>query len=147
MPKKKSQPEADRPLNKKNYIHAVGRRKRARARVRLYPHKKGEIVVNGRPINEYFPGQIAEKFYLEPLRICNVLGKYQLTVKVEGSGKKSQLKAVIHGISRCLNKLDKDKFRPILKKRGFLTRDPRKKERRKVGTGGKARRKRQSPKR
>jgi len=133
--------------SKVKYIYAVGRRRRANARVRLYPHKKGEIIVNEKPIEEYFPSEIWKKNYLEPLRICNVIGKYLFRVKVVGSGKAGQLGAVIHGIARVLVKLDEEKFRPILKKRGFLTRDPRKKERRKVGTGGKARRKKQSPRR
>jgi len=133
--------------NKKKYIQTVGRRKTATARVRLYLNKKGGIEVNGMPIEKYFPGEIAKKKYLEPLRVCNVIGNYKITVKVNGSGKSGQQDAVIHGISRALNELDRDKFRPILKPRGFLTRDARKKERRKVGTGGKARRKKQSPRR
>lgn len=133
--------------SKAKYIFAIGRRKTARARVRLYAHKKGEIEVNGVPIEKYFPTEPEKAIYLSPLRTCNVIGKYLTTVKVEGSGKAAQLGAVIHGISRALVKLDKEKFRPILKKRGFLIRDPRSKERRKAGTGGKARRQKQSPKR
>jgi small subunit ribosomal protein S9 len=133
--------------SKTSYIYSVGRRRCAIARVRLYTHKKGGIIVNDKPIDKYFFGEIAKKFYFEPLRICNVIDKHLITIKVVGSGKSGQLGAVIHGISRALEKLDREKFRPILKKRGFLTRDPRKKERRKVGTGGKARRKKQSPRR
>jgi len=132
---------------KSNYIAVVGRRKTASARVRLYPKKKGEIIVNKKPIEEYFPGKVAEEKYLEPLRVCNVIGKYLITIKIVGSGKSGQLGAAIHGISRALEKLNTKKFRPILKSRGFLTRDSRAKERRKPGTGGKARRKRQSPRR
>lgn len=132
---------------KNSYIYAIGRRRKATARVRLYPDKKGGIVINERPIEEYFPGEVLKRLYLEPLRTCNVIGKYLITIKVVGSGKMGQLGAVIHGISRALAKLDKEKFKPILRKRGFLTRDSRMKERRKVGTGGKARRKKQSPKR
>ncbi|OGD54556.1 30S ribosomal protein S9, partial [Candidatus Beckwithbacteria bacterium RBG_13_35_6] len=130
-----------------SYLFAVGRRKEAIARVRLYPKQKGEIEVNGMPIEQYFPGETAKRYYLEPLRTCNVIGKYLITVKISGSGKISQLGAVIHGISRVLVKLEGEKFRPILKKRGFLKRDSRTRERRKVGMGGKSRRKRQSPKR
>jgi len=133
--------------SKASYIYAVGRRRQARARVRIYTNKKGKIIVNDKPIEKYFPGKIAEKSYLEPLRICNFIDKYLITIKVVGSGKKGQLGAVVHGLSRALEKIDKEKFRPILKKRGFLSRDPRKKERRKAGTGGKARRKKQSPRR
>lgn len=132
---------------KPSFIHAVGRRRRANARVRLYPNTRGEITVNGKPIEQYFPGEFMKKIYLEPLRIANVIGKYLITIKVAGSGKIGQLGAVVHGLSRVLVKLDPEKYRLILKKRGFLTRDPRKKERRKVGMGGKSRRKRQSPRR
>lgn len=141
------------------FIFAVGRRKEAVARVRLYKSanngvlwgekkvQKGEIFVNGKPIQEYFSGKVAEVLYMEPFRVTNTIGKYIFTIKVEGGGKKGQLDAAVHGISRALQLLDKEKFRPILKKKGFLTRDARVRERRKVGTGGKARRKKQSPKR
>lgn len=144
MPKKSA--SKSKKTSKAKYIATVGRRKAATARVRLYPHKKGEIEVNGRPIGEYFPGETNEAQYLAPLRTCNVIGKYLVTIKVNGSGKSGQLGAVIHGLSRALVELD-EKNRSILKKRGFLTRDPRVKERRKAGTGGKARRQKQSPKR
>ena len=144
--KKTKQSKKKKP-SKEKFLYAVGRRKTASARVRLYPDKKGDIIINEKPIKEYFPGEAFEKVYLVPLRTANVIGKYLITVKVNGSGKMGQLGAVIHGISRALVKLDKDKLRPLLKKRGFLTRDQRKKERRKVGMGGKARRKRQSPRR
>ena len=142
-PEKKAKPKK----TSKKYIYTVGRRKKASARVRLHLKKKGEIEVNGAPIEKYFPGEIEKSLYLSPLRTCNVIGKYLITVKVTGSGKSGQLGAVIHGIARALTKLDREKFYPILKKRGFLTRDPRMKERRKTGTGGKARRRKQSPKR
>lgn len=130
-----------------DYIYALGRKKTATARVRFYPEQKGEVEVNGIRIEEYFPGKENQSEYTEALRTCNLIGKNKITVKVDGSGKKAQLGAIIHGISRCLNKFDSEKFHPILKKRGFLTRDPRVKERHKVGMGGKARRKRQSPRR
>ena len=132
---------------KASYIYAIGRRRRAIARVRIYSNKKGGIIVNDKPIEKYFPGEVDKKYYLEPLRVCNLIDSCLITIKVIGSGKKGQLGAVIHGLSRALEKIDKEKFRPILKKCGFLRRDPRKKERRKVGTGGKARRKKQSPRR
>lgn len=130
----------------KNYTYAVGRRKVATARVRLYA-KKGDLTVNGQPITSYFPGPIAEKKYLEPLQITGTDTKFSFSAKVEGSGKHAQLGAVIHGLSRALAKHNPDDFRIPLKKRGLLTRDPRMKETRKVGTGGKARRKKSSPKR
>jgi len=137
----------NRKVKKVNYLFAVGRRRTAVARVRLYQRQKGEMLVNGLAIDKYFPGVLAKKVYLEPLRICNLIDKYLITFKVLGSGKVGQLGAVIHALTRVLVKLNPEKFRPILKKRGFLTRDSRMRERRKVGMGGKSRRKRQSPRR
>jgi len=130
---------------KPDCIHVIGRRKTATARVRLY-QKKGKIIVNNLPIDQYFPGITAQKLYLEPLNLTNTQDRLSFTIKVQGSGKSSQLGAVIHGLSRALVNLDEEN-KQTLKKRGFLTRDSRMKESRKVGTGGKARRKKQSPKR
>jgi len=142
----------------KKYNFAVGRRKAAIARIRLYINlnevlvigeetlKKGDIFVNGKRIENYFSGNTAKATYEEPFKITNTLGKYTFTVKIVGGGQKSQLEAFIHAVSRALSSLD-DKNKQILKKKGFLTRDARVRERRKVGMGGKARRKRQSPKR
>lgn len=144
---------------KKDYIFAVGRRKQSVARVRLHvsvksdlswnqtPIKKGELYVNEKPISEFFPGIVSEKIYLEPLKIVNAINKYTFTIQVAGGGMNGQLEAVVFGISRALSKLNPSEFRTSLKKKGFLSRDPRTRERRKVGTGGKARRKKQSPKR
>jgi len=131
--------------SKAKYIYSCGRRKTATARVRLYL-KKGPILVNDQPIEKYFPGEVNKALYLEPFRLTKTEGKYHLTIKVKGSGKSGQLGAVIHGIARALIKLNPD-FRPVLKKRGFLTRDPRMKERRKPGYAQKARAKKISPKR
>ena len=89
---------------------------------------------------------LGRTYYPRSVR-CNVINKYKITIKVSGSGKNGQVEAVVHGISRALVALDEEKYRLTLKKRGFLTRDPRAKERRKAGMGGKARRKRQSPRR
>lgn len=131
---------------RKKYIYAVGRRKSAVARIRLF-RGKGEILVNDRPIGEYFPGEPAKVFYLKPFQVTSTLGKYYATVKVEGSGKNGQLGAVVHGLARALDKANHKIYHPFLKKHKLLTRDARVKERRKIGTGGKARRKKQSPKR
>lgn len=142
-----------------SYYEAVGRRKTSSARARLYVVKedsatiggvaiaKGDIAVNGRPVESYFPGEVAKKMYMEPFRTTNTMNRFAVSVKAVGGGLNGQLDAVIHAISRALEKVDKEKFRPILKKRGFMTRDPRAKERRKPNTGGKARRQKQSPKR
>ena len=132
-------------ISKINYIPAVGRRKTATARVRLF-QKKGSIVVNELPIGKYFPGEVNKALYQEPFRVTNTEGKYSSTIKVKGSGKNGQLGAVIHGLARALVLANKD-FRPILKKKGFLMRDSRKKERRKAGLAHKARAKKISPKR
>lgn len=131
---------------KKDYIYAVGRRRTAAARVRLFKGRKDNLV-NGVKIDEYFPGLISKTVWTRPFKLTDTEGKYYVTVKVVGGGKRGQLGAVIHGISRALSSADVDKFRAPLKKEGLLTRDPRTRERRKVGTGGKARRKKQSPKR
>lgn len=127
-------------------VSSIGRRKEAIARVRLNPDK-GIIQVNGKPINEYFPGNVAQKIYLKPFEVTNTSGKYSATIKVIGGGTSSQLGAVVHGLSRALSKTDTEKFRPLLKKEGLLTRDARVKERRKYGHAQKARAKKQSPKR
>lgn len=141
--------------SKKDYTFAVGRRKESIARVRLYSKdivwegvgvKKGEIIVNKRQALEYF-GKESEKVFREPLRLTNTEKKFAVTVKAHGGGKVGQLDATTLGIARALNQVDKEKFHSILKKRGLLTRDARVRERRKVGMGGKARRKKQSPKR
>lgn len=142
-----------------SYYEAVGRRKESTARVRLYVPAgdtvtvsgvavtKGGMIVNGRPVENYFPGEVMKKMYQEPFRTTNTLGRFAVTVKAAGGGISGQLSAVIHGISRALEKVDKEKFRPILKKRGFMKRDPRAKQRRKAGFAGKARARKQSPKR
>ncbi|MBI4034773.1 MAG: 30S ribosomal protein S9 [Candidatus Chisholmbacteria bacterium] len=127
------------------YIHAVGRRKTAVARVRLYL-KPGEVRVNDKLIEEYFPGQLKLAFK-ELLRTTNLADKVSATIKVAGGGKQSQSQAMVHGLARALNKADQETYHSLLKKRGWLTRDPRMRERRKVGRGGKARRRKQSPKR
>lgn len=143
----------------KDYIFAVGRRKSAVARVRLYPKaktgivineqtlKNGDILVNGKPIETYFSFITAKAQYTEPLRSTNTLNRVALSIKVQGGGQAGQLEAVVMGMARALSEHNKTEFRPILKKRGLLSRNPRVRERRKIGTGGKARRKKQSPKR
>jgi len=144
---------------KASYYEAVGRRKVSSARVRLYvvneesmtlngvTMAKGSMYVNGRPVEKYFPGEIMKKMYQEPFRTTNTLGRFVVTLKTVGGGLSGQLAATIHAISRALEKVDKEKFRPILKKRGFMMRDPRAKQRRKAGYAGKARARKQSPKR
>jgi small subunit ribosomal protein S9 len=145
--------------SKKDYIFAVGRRKAAVAQVRLYKSlkdgfkwglldvKKGDILVNEKPIAEYFSSETDRYAYTEPLRVANAQNKFTFTINVRGGGPSGQLDAVVAGISNALSKADTDEFRGVLKKKGFLTRDARVRQRRKVGMGGKSRRKLQSPKR
>lgn len=131
---------------KKKYIYATGGRKSASARVRLFKGK-GEIIVNDKPIGEYFLGEIAKVSYMKPFQVTDTVGKYYATIKVRGSGKNGQLGAVVHGLARALDKENKELYHPALKKHKLLTRDARAKERRKAGQMGKARKKKQSPKR
>lgn len=133
-------------VEKPEIIYAVGRRKESIARIRLYKGKE-ETLVNNLPIGEYFPGEVFQVVYSQPFKLTDTLGKYYATIKVSGGGKSGQLQAAVHGLSRALALLDKENFRPVLKKAKLLTRDSRTRERRKVGMGGKARRKKQSPKR
>lgn len=142
------------------YYEAVGRRKEAIARVRLYIVGKdksatiggkkiaaGQIVVNDKPIDQVYPGVVAKKRYEQPFAVTSSQDRFAVTVHADGGGVNGQLEAVIHGISRALGMVNPEDNRPLLKEQHLLTRDPRARERRKVGTGGKARRQKQSPKR
>jgi len=133
-------------MPERNYKSAVGRRRTAIARVRVM-EGHSPIIINGKPISEYFKGPVSQKSYEKPFAITQTLGKYTSTVKVVGGGQMSQLGAVVHGIARAMLLIDKETFRPLLKSAGLLTRDPRVRERRKMGQGGRARAKKQSPKR
>ena len=129
----------------KNYIYAVGKRKSSTARVRLFKGQE-ESTVNGDLIGKYFPGASSLAAWNRPFDEVELSGKYYFTARVTGGGKKGQIDAVIHGISRAIVKI-KETHKKTLKKAGLLSRDSRIRERRKVGMGGKSRRKRQSPKR
>ena len=141
------------------YYEAIGKRKSAVALVRLYVAdknkevvikdvkiKKGEIFVNKKPIQDYFPGEVSKNRYMLPLSLTENLDRFAISISVKGGGLEGQIEATMHGLSRAIEVSDKEK-RIVLKKNGLLTRDARVKERRKVGTGGKARRQKQSPKR
>ncbi|MBW7944351.1 30S ribosomal protein S9 [Patescibacteria group bacterium] len=148
-----AQAHADRPrvpanvtIPKGEYVTAVGRRKTATARVRVYK-EAGDFIVNNKVVGEYFANVInAPAQYTQPFVLTDSQGKYAVIVKVDGSGINAQLDAAIHGISRALIKINPE-YRLALKKAGLLSRDDRMKETRKIGTGGKARRAKQSPKR
>lgn len=130
----------------KDYTYATGKRRTSSSRVRLFKGS-GQHEVNGMPIGKYFPGKVMQYDWELPFKLTDTVGKYYVTVKVAGGGRKGQLGATVHGIARAFSKLDSEKFRAPLKKEGLLTRDPRRRQRRNVGTGGKARRQKQSPKR
>lgn len=117
-------------LNKK-YYEAVGRRKRAIARVRLFTGQ-GDFLINNKPYKEYFPGLGLQKKIEAPFERLNSLNKFKGTVKIKGGGPTGQAEAVQHGIARALVLFDAN-FRKRLKKSGYLKRDPRKKERKKFG--------------
>jgi small subunit ribosomal protein S9 len=109
----------------------TGRRKKSIARVRLVPGN-GTITVNGKDIENYFDYEIMRNDIKRPLVITNNLSKFDVIVKVEGGGYTGQAGAVRHGIARALLEVSEE-LRPALKKEGFLTRDPRMKERKKYG--------------
>ena len=110
---------------------AVGRRKKAIARVRLIPGE-GKILINGREIDNYFGLETLKMTVRQPLVLTSLEGRYDVLVNVYGGGLAGQAGAIRHGISRALVKADPE-LRPSVKKAGFLTRDPRMKERKKYG--------------
>jgi small subunit ribosomal protein S9 len=113
---------------------ATGRRKTSVARTVL-KQGKGEIYVNNKPLDEYFPSETLRMIIKQPLNITAVMGKYDILAKVRGGGLSGQAGAIRHGIARALVEINPD-FRAKLKKEGLLTRDPRVKERKKYGQKG-----------
>ena len=111
--------------------YGTGRRKTSVARVRLVPGE-GNIQVNGRALGDYFGRKTLELIVKQPLDLTNTLAQYNVVAKVEGGGPSGQAGAIRHGIARALLRVDGE-LRQALKKAGFLTRDPREKERRKYG--------------
>ncbi|HEY67904.1 MAG: 30S ribosomal protein S9 [Chloroflexi bacterium] len=114
------------------YYEAVGRRKAATARVRLFPAGDGTIIVNDRSLEEYFVRSVDIAHLKEPLKATAMENRFNISVKVKGGGMSGQAGAIRLGIARALLKADPD-LRPILRKGGFLTRDARVKERKKPG--------------
>ncbi len=114
------------------YYYGTGRRKSSVARVRLYPGG-GEITVNGKPATEYFGGRLVHQTTIgQPMQLTNTQDSFNVMIRVKGGGTSGQAGAVRHGIARALTQADPE-LRPSLKKAGFLTRDAREKERKKVG--------------
>lgn len=114
------------------YVFAIGRRKRAQSKVKLFMSGKGDIAVNTRAFGHYFPNLGLQKMVLDPLTTLGLEKKVNITVSTDGGGVAAQAKATSLAISRALIKADPN-FRPALKKLGFLTRDAREKERKKPG--------------
>ena len=118
--------------SKKKYFYGTGRRKSSVARVRVYENGTGAITINGRDINDYFGLDTLKLVVNQPLVTTATVGKFDIVVTVAGGGVSGQAGAIRHGISRALTLLNPE-FRPALKAAGFLTRDPRMKERKKYG--------------
>lgn len=114
------------------YFESVGRRKTSTSRVRLYTQGEKGITINNKPYTEYFPTSFLQKIVQDPMDKLKCLGKFGVTVKVKGGGPTGQAEAVRHGISRALVALN-PYFKKRLKKAGYLTRDPRMRERKKPG--------------
>ena len=118
--------------SKNPYKYGTGRRKSSVARVHLFENGTGSITINGRSIDEYFGLETLKMVVRQPLNATNTLGKVDIVATVEGGGVSGQAGALRHGISRALLLVNPE-YRAILKKAGFLTRDPRMKERKKYG--------------
>ena len=115
----------------KPYFYGTGRRKNSVARVRVY-NGTGKITINGRDIDDYFGLETLKLIVRQPLAVAEVEGKFDLVVRVGGGGVSGQAGAIRHGLAGALLQYDEN-LRPALKKAGFLTRDPRMKERKKYG--------------
>lgn len=119
--------------------HALGRRKAAVARVYLTPGK-GNITINDRALDTYFPLESLQYIVKQPFEVTGTLGQFDVKVTLVGGGIKGQAEAVRLGISRALSELDREAYRSALKAAGFLTRDAREVERKKPGQPGARRR-------
>lgn len=117
---------------KKAYFYGTGRRKSSVAKVHLFPEGSGKITINNRDIDSYFGLETLKLIVRQPLAETSLVGKFDIEVKVLGGGFTGQAGAIRFGIARALLKYDAE-LRPVLKKAGFLTRDPRMKERKKYG--------------
>ena len=115
----------------KPYFYGTGRRKSSVARVRLYPGS-GKIIINNRDVDDYFGLETLKLIINQPFGVTNTAGKYDIVANVNGGGISGQAGAIRHGVARALLLAD-ETYRPLLKKAGFLTRDPRMKERKKYG--------------
>ena len=118
----------------KPYFYGTGRRKKSVARVRVYPGN-GNITINGKDIDTYFGLETLKLIINQPFGVTGTVGKFDIVANVRGGGISGQAGAIRHGVSRALLLAD-ESYRTLLKKAGFLTRDPRMKERKKYGLKG-----------
>ena len=118
--------------SKKPYFYGTGRRKSSVARVHVYQNGTGAITINGRDIDDYFGLETLKLLVRQPLVATDLMGKVDLVVTVTGGGVTGQAGAIRHGLSRALLQVNPE-YRAVLKSAGFLTRDPRMKERKKYG--------------
>ncbi len=118
--------------NKRPYFYGTGRRKSSVARVRLY-NGTGKVTINGRDINDYFGLETLKVIVRQPLVLTALTEKFDIECRVAGGGVTGQAGAIRHGVARALLQYNSEELRPALKKAGFLTRDPRMKERKKYG--------------
>ena len=116
----------------KEYFYGTGRRKSSVARVRVYPNGTGAITINGRDIDEYFGLDTLKLIVRQPMELTETVGAFDIICTVTGGGVTGQAGAIRHGLSRALLQYNEE-LRPVLKKAGLLTRDPRMKERKKYG--------------
>ncbi|HBT63167.1 MAG TPA: 30S ribosomal protein S9 [Ruminococcaceae bacterium] len=121
--------------NTRPFFYGTGRRKESVARVRLYAGT-GSITINDREIDDYFGLETLKLIVRQPLNLTGTLDKFDIVCRVAGGGVTGQAGAIRHGISRALLQYNSEELRPVLKKAGFLTRDPRMKERKKYGLKG-----------
>ena len=119
--------------SKKAYMYGTGRRKSSVARVHLFPGGTGSITINGRDIDDYFGLETLKLIVRQPLAITGTDEKFDIVCRVAGGGVTGQAGAIRHGVARALLQYDSENLRSTLKKAGFLTRDPRMKERKKYG--------------
>lgn len=117
---------------KKAFFYGTGRRKSSVARVRLFPEGTGSVTINDREMDNYFGLDTLKLLVRQPFMVTDTMGKFDVVVTVVGGGVTGQAGAIRHGISRALLSVD-ESYRPLLKKAGLLTRDPRMKERKKYG--------------
>ena len=118
--------------SKKPYHSGTGRRKSSVARVHLFPNGTGAITINGRDIDDYFGLETLKLIVRQPLAATETMGKVDIVATVTGGGVTGQAGAIRHGVARALLKMNEE-YRPALKSAGYLTRDPRMKERKKYG--------------